>query len=382
MPPTLLTNTTVVEQFALRYVGGSSDKVYHGRLTQHGDAGFTVTCENGRYGGTRTVQPKLTAPVPFAEAKRVYDALYNEKAKKGYRPYGTGANALATPLASDADLLPWLNATMQPKDQPAARREQALLDDRWVVQEKQDGWRGLIARQSGRVFALSRTRNQIALEQDTADQLNDLPGGDFVLDAEKVGASLRVFDVCQLDDERLLDFGFMDRHTRWSYAARDTFRAVPAIRTVPVATGTAAKAILVNDVRTNKGEGIIFRLATGRYLPGDDTTGTVIFRHKFQGIAVARVMTPDGRRERSVGFAMLDVTGEWVQAGNVTIPANAPIPTAGELIRVQYLPRPRSHAVGAPLAGALVQTVYLGRTTDHTDADCHTDTLDWSVIAD
>ena len=60
-----------------------ADKRYKIDLTAV-DHGYTVTGWNGRRLGPLKAQPKTPTPLPYAEAKAVFDALLKSKLKGGY----------------------------------------------------------------------------------------------------------------------------------------------------------------------------------------------------------------------------------------------------------------------------------------------------------
>ena len=55
----------------------------------------------------------------------------------------------------------------------------------------------------------------------------------------------------------------------------------------------------------------------------------------------------------------------WKPAGNVTIPANQPLPRPGDVVEIRYL-------YAFPESGVLFQPVCLGIRTDITAAECVT----------
>ncbi len=71
--------------------------------------------------------------------------------------------------------------------------------------------------------------------------------------------------------------------------------------------------------------------------------------------------------KRSVGMAVWD-NGTLVSAGNVTIPADQPIPQVGDVVEFRYL-----YAI--PESGSLFQPVYLGARDDIMPAECTRDQL-------
>jgi hypothetical protein len=65
----------------------------------------------------------------------------------------------------------------------------------------------------------------------------------------------------------------------------------------------------------------------------------------------------------------------WQPAGNVTIPANQPLPQAGEVVEVRYL-------YAFPESGLLFQPVCIGVRTDITAQECGTAQLKFKQVED
>jgi len=70
-----------------------SDKEYNVELAQSQNVGWVVRFEYGRRGGSLNVGMKTPSPVPYVDAKKIYDKLVAAKIKKGYSP------AFQTPAA-------------------------------------------------------------------------------------------------------------------------------------------------------------------------------------------------------------------------------------------------------------------------------------------
>src|ERR1041384_8228598 len=70
-------------QISLYYKEGSSDKIYQVQIEEK-DAGFVVNFAYGRRGSTLNTGTKTSSPVPYDQAKRIFDKLVKEKQAKGY----------------------------------------------------------------------------------------------------------------------------------------------------------------------------------------------------------------------------------------------------------------------------------------------------------
>ena len=75
------------ESISLYFQEGSSDKEYHAQLESH-DEGWIVNFQYGRRGSALQAGSKTAQPLPYEEAKKIYDKVVREKIGKGYRfPY-------------------------------------------------------------------------------------------------------------------------------------------------------------------------------------------------------------------------------------------------------------------------------------------------------
>ena len=96
------------ENITLYYREGSSDKTYQAAIEPK-DGGFVVNFAFGRRGTTLQTGTKTSAPVPFNEAKKIYDKLVKEKTVKGYSPGADGTPYAGTENAErSTGILPQL----------------------------------------------------------------------------------------------------------------------------------------------------------------------------------------------------------------------------------------------------------------------------------
>jgi hypothetical protein len=101
---------TIVREARLFYTHGSSDKEYRVVLSKEA-TGYMVYGLNGRRGAATTRQTKTAAPVSLASADAVFEAVFDEKARKGYTTLVSG-----TPHAGAA--LPPRNAPTRSANAP------------------------------------------------------------------------------------------------------------------------------------------------------------------------------------------------------------------------------------------------------------------------
>ena len=76
-----------MDRISLWYCEGASDKVYQAEIVPVSD-GFQVNFAYGRRAGTMNTGTKTSKPVPYAQAKKIFDTLVHAKIAKGYEPMG------------------------------------------------------------------------------------------------------------------------------------------------------------------------------------------------------------------------------------------------------------------------------------------------------
>src|SRR5437660_6851336 len=74
------------ESISLYFKEGSSDKEYHAQLESH-DGGWIVNFQYGRRSSALRADSKTPQPLPYEEAKKIYDKVVSEKLGKGYPPH-------------------------------------------------------------------------------------------------------------------------------------------------------------------------------------------------------------------------------------------------------------------------------------------------------
>ncbi len=166
------------------------------------------------------------------------------------------------------------------------------------------------------------------------------------------------FDLLNRDDDDLRDESYARRYDA-TLDLVDTV-ATDHIRYAETAVTANAKAGLVDRLRREKAEGVVFKHRLAPYTHGRPATGGSQLKLKFWATASCMVARPNPGR-RSVELELFD-GDRLVPVGSVTIPANHPIPTTGSVAEIRYL--------YAYSGGSLYQPVYLGRRDDITAAEC------------
>lgn len=351
------------ESISLYFKDARSDKEYNVQLKQEGEQ-FLVHYQNGKRGGTLAQGKKTEHPVSYAEAKKVYDATVKEKLKKGYTPGETGVAYQNTDLEQRVTgIAPQLLNPIS-EDEAAAY----LHDANWVAQEKHDGHRRLVDRQGDTCIGINRRGLSLGLPETIVAALHTLAGfGDMTVDGELMGANYVIFDVLKLEEKDLRDTPYSARLkqlARLDAALCDA--GVVAVQVVKTAYSTVEKKALHAQMKVLKREGTVFKRRDAPYVAGKPASKGDQLKRVFWHRATLIVTEPNAKK-RSVSFHAFDASGATVALGNVTIPANYPVPPAGALVEVEY-----RHANPG---GSVYQPQYKGERDDIEPAACTVDQL-------
>lgn len=341
------------QEITLYFRDGRSDKVYQVQLEPQ-QGGFVVNFQFGRRGSTLQSGTKTLNPVPYDNAKKVYDRLVAEKKGKGYAEGETGTPyQVGEQIGRASGLLPQLSNPVEEQ-----KLDQLIADDRWYMQEKKDGRRMLVRKTGDVIEGINRTGMIVSLPDAVVQTVRHL-GGDLILDGEAVGDIYWAFDLLQIEGEDLRGDSVEKRFDELAVL----LDSIPegAVPLIPYATTAWAKRRLFERLKAERAEGIVFKHRVATYAPGRPASGGDHLKFKFTATATCEVLHPnDGKR--SVAVAVRQDPGDgFVEIGNVTIPANFRMPAVGALVEVRYL--------YAYVGGSLYQPVYLGERNDVDAAD-------------
>jgi bifunctional non-homologous end joining protein LigD len=342
----------VKEQISLYYREGSSDKVYQVTLEQKGGA-WIVNFAFGRRGTTLQSGTKTSSPVPYDKAKKIYDKIVAEKMAKGYTPAAGGTPYVGTENAGKVSgILPQLLNLVDDA-------EMALLlsDTAHCAQEKFDGRRTLV-RKGESVDGVNKKGLLVALPQPIQKALETLTGS-FVIDGEAIGDTLYVFDLLELDEQDLRPKAYKDRYLELMKLVARSPVTGGAVLLAETAWTPKEKRDLLERLKKKKKEGIVFKDVRAAFKPGRPSSGGSQLKHKFYATASVLVIKVNAQRSVAIGVYQ---GGSLVEIGNVTIPANQPIPKAGQVIEVRYL--------YAYKGGSLYQPTCLGIREDVEPEEC------------
>ena len=343
---------TPTEHITLYYREGNSDKVYHAAIEPAGEL-YAVHFAYGRRGSTLATGTKTNAPVDYDQAKRIMDKLVREKKAKGYTPGDDGTPYRQSGNESRATgILPQL---LNPIDE--AQVQHYIDDPAYCMQEKFDGRRVLIQKSGEECTGINRKGLTIGLPSTLVESTRNI-AGDFVLDGECIGDDFHAFDILALNGEDLRPLGYAKR---WQSLCQLINSNRPEhIHWVDTAFSPASKRETFDYLRAVKAEGVVFKRTLSPYTPGRPASGGDQLKHKFYATLSAVVTKINA--QRSVELKLLNKDG-WQTAGNVTIPANRPIPAVGVVVEARYLYAHRE-------SGCLYQPTYLGIRSDIGVEEC------------
>jgi len=349
---------TVNQSATLYFREGTSDKVYQVTLEPAGER-FVVNFAYGRRGSTLSTGTKTNVPVDLERARSIFDKLVREKTAKGYTPGDSGTPYQQTEHADrSTGLVPML---LNPIETDEAA--QLLHHPDWCLQEKFDGSRLLIEKAGDKIVGCNRRGLAISLPfpfiRDVARIQRDL-----VFDGESVGDTFHVFDLLELDGEDLRPRPLKQRLVELINVLASA--QCPSLSMIHTTFSTADKTRLFEEIRQGRREGVVFKRIDAPYSPGRPNSGGHALKHKFTATLSAVVDRLNAQRS-----VALKLRGQKA-AGNVTVPANQPLPQAGDVVEVRYL-------YAFPESGVLFQPVCLGVRDDITPAECGTRQLKYKA---
>ncbi len=345
-----------VSSTTLRFRDGSSDKQYTVSIDKQGD-GFVVNAAWGRTGSTLQTACKTAAPVTLEKAQAAAEKLLNEKRKKGYTDAEGGAAYTGVEHAGrDSGVRVQL---LEPVADGKAER--MLSDPAWFMQVKYDGERRVIILEPGcPVVGTNRNGLAVALNGDLAQVcVGRIPvTGKTIIDGEDFGSTFAPFDLLMWQGDDLRDLPYSERLA----LLESLIETVPEFARLHTYRSEEDKRRMYAKLREQGEEGVVFKLRDAAHSPGRSGQSSTQFKDKFVESATVRVVGRNGDK-RSIAMELMGATGSWVGVGSCTIPANFPIPEAGQLVEVGYL-------YAYPNGGSLFQPTFKGVRHDVDESAC------------
>ncbi|MEI6072936.1 MAG: WGR domain-containing protein [Verrucomicrobiae bacterium] len=342
-----------MQSTTLYYREGSSDKVYRASLEER-DGGYVVNFAYGRRGSTLNTGTKTTSPVTSDEAQRIYDKLIREKMAKGYIS-GEDSVAYSDGSRRGTNIRPQLlNAVDDP--------EPLLKDNGFYLQPKHDGKRLLVLKKGEDITGINRRGIECGIPESIRMAAMVLPG-DFLIDGEAMGEMLHVFDILEVGGSDIRAIPYRDRLVKLLNLLASGQQT--GIQWVATISGQEPKRRVYDQLRKDNAEGVVFKQIGAPHSPGRPNSGGSQFKYKF--VETVSIIVHAANAKRSVQMAVWE-NGKLVPCGNVTIPADQPIPEVGDISEIRYLYALRG-------SGSLFQPVYLGVRDDIAAAECTRDQL-------
>ncbi len=349
-------------RISLYFSEGRSDKEYHAEIVEV-QGGHVVNFRYGRRGSALTAGTKTTDPVDLDRAKFIFHKLIKEKTAKGYTQDKSGSAYQGTEHAGQpTGFLPQL---LNPLTEQQAI--DAIADIRWAAQQKMDGERRAALASAYSVIGANRKGLRVPLPQGIVDALQAIAvqQGALHVDGEIIGDCLYVFDLHVHQGRSLHAVPWIDRMR----LAEAILAGCTCLKPVPVAVTTEEKFSLWEKIKSEEGEGIVFKRINALITSGRPNSGGDWLKFKFSESASCYVIgVNSGKRSVQIGLLSHGVdpatAEDMTLVGNVTIPTNHSIPVTGEIIEVEYL--------YAYPGGSLFQPVYRGKRLDLDITDCTT----------
>jgi len=345
------------EKISLSFTDGSSDKVYQAELIEV-DGGFNVNFQYGRRGKPLQSGTKTKTPIPYKDAKKIYDKLVQSKTSKGYLLEETGIEYAETEKAGEStDFKPQLLNTINEEN----LEEVFKYFPKVFMQTKHDGERRGASITSLEIIASNRRGLRVGLQKPIKDALEKLKDGGFIdteIDTEDMGGHLVVFDVLKFKGLDIKENPFSER-VNYLNQLGEEIKSKKLDNALKVDSPTIADSLekvkaFVERARSKNEEGVVFKNGDSNYYEGRPSSGGDALKLKFVESATLRVASiSEGKRSVSIE---INDNGNWVSVGKCTIPANQDMPNQGELIEVDYL-----YAIKD---GALFQPIYKGKRSD------------------
>jgi bifunctional non-homologous end joining protein LigD len=228
-----------------------------------------------------------------------------------------------------------------------------------------DGVRQIVECRAGVVTAGNRNGFTVPVSAAIVEAVLAL-GHECVLDGEAIGDVYWPFDLLSFDSDDITARSLTYR----LQVLTPMLRATPskAIGRVRTAFSERDKHALLNTIRAERGEGVVFKNAHARYTPGRPASGGDALKHEFKASASCAVLSHSSGK-RSVQIAVLNDAinalppQRVIEIGNVAIPGSAPMPPVDTVIEIEYLYAYRG--------GALFQPVYKGPRSDKHSPDAY-----------
>lgn len=307
---------------------GSSDKLYSVWMEPEA-SGYMVRAQWGRRGGPMQSGVKTPAPVPLEKANALLAKIIREKQGKGYVPYGE-ASASYTVVDNPKDTGVRLMLLSAASEEDI---ESFIKDPAWGAQQKLNGKRIAVKMTGTEIIGINKKGLECSIPESVKSEISRMEELEGVLDGELVADVYNVFDVAHMTGIKLSER--MDTLKTFCSALDSSI-----VKFIPFVPGEAEKRDLVDRLRRDRKEGVVFKRLDSVYTPGKIENLRKAIAVKVKFYSEGSFIVGDYTDKNSVTlFATAGAgDGERIAVGKVTVPAKYQNQiAAGKIARVRYL---------------------------------------------
>lgn len=301
---------------------GAADKVYSLELKAGANGMWDVTFRNARRGQALKLAKSLPN-LPLEAANKQFEKQLAAKKGDGYTEDQAGQAYTSSEFSGRASGL----APQLPKPIEQHQALALLHDDDWALQEKANGENRILIKKGGELRGTNKKGLFVDIPANWSTEWAALP--DCELAGEHVGDAYFAFDLLSLAGVDLRARPFDQRFAALANLVGQ--QAVPSFKVLQAFVGPA-KSVELSRLEAGNREGGVFKRRDAPF-----STGYTDAALKYKFIESTACVVLAHNQQRSVQIGLIGEAGEMVPVGNVTIPANKPVPAVGDVAEIEYL---------------------------------------------
>lgn len=359
----------IIKSAFLHFQQGTSDKVYNVEIIQNSVDSYNVRIGYGRRGNTLNISNKVS-DVSLIQAESVFTKQVNEKIRKGYL-LSEGNNLQVADLS--ATVIPVVKK--QTKFGPQFLNEISedeveffLKDPNYCMQEKHNGRRRGIIKESNNIFGTNKKAQAIELDKEVMKELETLQVNSFILDSEDVDRLLWLFDIHEFAGLDVRNNTYKERYKILCNNFVD--KKYKFIKVVYTAFTEKEKRSFFKKLKKDGREGAVFKEINSISTPGKPASGGTHYKFKFYK-TLSAISKGKNKGRRSIGLSLVDDECIPYDAGNVTIHPNKEIPKENDIVEIRYLYANKYTLDNGIICGILYQPEFLDLRDDVDEIECN-----------